>query len=234
MLVQAGRDVINETYTYGVSRDFASNQLTGRVTGTGVDALGTISGTNNVAVIAGRDVNLNGAMIQAGGNAGIKAGRDINVGTTEFTSTREVHTHDGQNGSHDEVSRQLGSAIVAGGKVMTLSERDTTLTGSTIVAGGDLTITASKDTATHHEQSLGGEQSQHISSSYDESVNGSRVSAGGGVTLAAGQNGNGNLSVLGSNVTADQGGVALIASQAADLPLSHGGARPYPLVAGSR
>ena len=140
------------------------------------------------------------------------------------------------------LSRQLGSAIVAGGKVMTLSERDTTLTGSTIVAGGDakmiaggdLTITASKDTATHHEQSLGGEQSQHISSSYDESVNGSRISAGGGVTLAAGQNGNGNLSVLGSNVTADQGGVALIASQAADLQLSHGGARPYPLVAGSR
>ncbi len=61
-------------------------------TKSGISA-GTISGTNNVAVIAGRDVNLNGAMIQAGGNAGIKAGRDINVGTTEFTSTREVHTH---------------------------------------------------------------------------------------------------------------------------------------------
>ncbi|WP_250478082.1 hemagglutinin repeat-containing protein [Caballeronia sp. INML1] len=220
VLVQAGRDVINETRTYGVSSDFVSNGVAGRVTGTGVDALGTISATNTATVIAGRDVNLNAAVIQAGGNAGIAAGRDLNVGTTELTSTREVHSFDGQNGSHDEVSQQLGSAIVAGGNVTTLSGHDTTFTGAavkaggdaTMIAGGDLTVTASKDTATHHEQSMGGKNAQHISSSYDESVNGSNVSAGNGVTLAAGQNGGGNLSVLGSNVTADKGGIALVST----------------------
>jgi len=220
VLVQAGRDVINETHTYGVASAFGSGDIGGRVTGTGVNALGTISATNNATVIAGRDVSLSGALVQAGGNAGISAGRDINVGTTEFTSSREVHTTDRLNGSHDEVSQQLGSAIVAGGNVATVSGRDTTLAGATIsaggnaamIAGGDLTITAAKDTATHNEQSLGGKQAQHVSSSYDEQVSGSKVNAGGGVTLAAGQNGTGDLAILGSNVTADKGGIALVAT----------------------
>ncbi|SAL03722.1 filamentous hemagglutinin outer membrane protein [Caballeronia ptereochthonis] len=220
VVVQAGRDVINETRTYGVSSDFASSGVTGRVTGTGVDAVGTISATNNVAVIAGRDVNLSGATIRAGSNAGLAAGRDLNAGTTEFARSREVHSRDGQNGSHDEISQQLGSAIVAGSNVATRSGRDTTLTGATIaaggnaamIAGGDLTVTASKDTASHYEQSLGGSNAQHVSSSYDEQVNGSRVRAGGNATLAAGQNGSGNLAILGSNVTADKGSVALAAT----------------------
>ncbi|BCQ28286.1 hemagglutinin repeat-containing protein (plasmid) [Caballeronia sp. NK8] len=220
VLVQAGRDVINETHTYGVASAFGSGDIGGRVTGTGVNALGTISATNNATVIAGRDVSLSGALVQAGGNAGISAGRDINVGTTEFTSSREVHTTDRLNGSHDEVSQRLGSAIVAGGNVTTLSGRDTTLTGATIaaggnaamIAGGDLTITAAKNTATHNEQSLGGKQAQHVSSSYDEQVSGSKVNAGGGVTLAAGQNGTGDLAILGSNVAADKGGIALVAT----------------------
>ncbi|MFM0519144.1 MULTISPECIES: hemagglutinin repeat-containing protein [Caballeronia] len=220
VLVQAGRDVINETRTYGVASEFGSGDFSGRVTGTGVDALGTISATNNVAVIAGRDATLSGATVKAGANAGITAGRDINVGTTEFTSSRQVQSQGGLNGGHDEVSQHLGSAIIAGGNVTTVSGRDTTLTGSTVaagdnaslIAGGDLTITASKDTATNHEQSLGGQNAQHVSSSFDEQVNGSNLSAGGGVTLAAGQNGTGKLAILGSNVTADKGGVALIST----------------------
>jgi filamentous hemagglutinin len=220
VLVQAGRDVINETRTYRVSEAFASNGVTGRVTGTGVDALGTISATNNAVVIAGRDVNVSGAVVQAGGNAAVIAARDLNIGTTEFASSRDVHTRDRKNGSHDEVTQQLGSAIVAGGNVATASGRDTTLTGSAVVAGssasmlagGNLTITAAKDTATHQEQSLGGKQVQYSRSSYDEQVSGASVTAGANVVLAAGQNGSGNLAVMGSNVTAQQGGVALISA----------------------
>ncbi|TDY37047.1 hemagglutinin repeat-containing protein [Paraburkholderia rhizosphaerae] len=223
VVVQAGRDVINETQTYGVSKSFGSNTLTGSVTGTGLDAIGSISATGSATVIAGRDVTLTGATIQAGGNAAIAAGRDLNLGTTTLTSTQDVHTRDGQNGGHDEVTQNLGSAIVAGGNVATVSGRDTTLTGATVaaggsaamVAGGDLTVTAAKDTHTHNEQSLGGEQSHHTSSSYDEAVVGSSISAGGDIALAAGQNGSGNLAILGSSVTTDaggSGGVKLVSS----------------------
>ncbi|MDR6407759.1 hemagglutinin repeat-containing protein [Paraburkholderia terricola] len=223
VVVQAGRDVVNETQTYGVSKSFGSNTLTGSVTGTGVDAIGTISATNSATVIAGRDVNLTGATIQAGGNAAIAAGRDLTVGTITLTSTRDVQTHDGLNGGHDRVTQNLGSAIVAGANLATVSGRDTTFTGATVQAGGDaamvagnnLTVTAAKDTHEHREQSMGGSLSHHMSSSYDESVQGSNVSAGGNVTLAAGQSGGGNLAILGSSVTTDaagMGGVRLVST----------------------
>ncbi|KQR73726.1 hypothetical protein ASG35_22380 [Burkholderia sp. Leaf177] len=222
VIVQAGRDVINETQSYGVSKDFSSNSLTGRVTNTGVDAIGTISATGNAVVIAGRDVSLNGALIQTGGNAAIAAGRDLTLGTTALVATRDVQTHDALNGSHDAITQNLGSAIVAGGSLATVSGRDTTLTSATVsanadatlIAGGNLLVTATKDTQTHNEQSMGGEQAQHANSSYDETVRGSNVSAGGNVTLAAGQNGSGNLTVLGATVATDAagGGVTLIST----------------------
>ncbi|SAL41121.1 filamentous hemagglutinin outer membrane protein [Caballeronia sordidicola] len=220
VIVQVGRDVINETQTYGVSKDFGANSLVGRVTGTGIDAIGTISATGNAAVIAGRDVNVNGALIQTGGDAAIAATRDLNLGTAALVATRDVHTTDALNGSYDAVTRNLGSAIVAGGSLATISGRDTTLTGATVsahgdatlIAGGNLLVTAAKDTSIHNEQSMGGKQAQHISSSYDEAVQGSSVSAGGNVALAAGQNGSGNLAVLGSTVAADTGGVRLVST----------------------
>jgi filamentous hemagglutinin len=214
VVVQAGRDVIDETQTYGVANAFGSNTLTGSVTGTGVDAIGTISATGSAAVIAGRDVNLNGARIRTGGDATVLAGRDVNVGTTTLTSTQDVDTHDGLNGGHTRLTQNLGSAIVTGGSLVAVSGRDTTLTNATVraggdasmVAGGNLLVTAAKDTNTHSEQSMGGKQAQHISSSDDEAVQGSTVSAGGNVTLAAGQNGSGNLAILGSTVATDAGG----------------------------
>ncbi|MBN3765583.1 hemagglutinin repeat-containing protein [Burkholderia sp. Ac-20365] len=222
VVVQAGRDVINETQTYGVSKAFGSNTFSGSVTGTGIDAVGTISATGSATIIAGRDVNLRGATIVAGNDAAIAAGRDLNVGTTTLTSTQDVRTNDGLNGGHDEVTQNLGSAIVAGGNLTTVSGRDTTLTDATLkaggdaamVAGGNLTVTAAKDTHTHSEQSMGGELSHHTSSSYDEAVQGSSVGAGGNITLAAGQGSSGNLSILGSSVAtdADGGGVKLIST----------------------
>ncbi|HEY3596174.1 MAG TPA: S-layer family protein, partial [Paraburkholderia sp.] len=76
VLVQAGRDVVNETATFGVAQSFGSDRLSGSVTGTGVDAIGTISATRS-------------ATIQSGGNAAIAAGRDINIGTTTLTATQD-------------------------------------------------------------------------------------------------------------------------------------------------
>ncbi|WP_460902673.1 hemagglutinin repeat-containing protein, partial [Paraburkholderia jirisanensis] len=225
VLVQAGRDVINETQTYGLSKTFGSNGLTGHVTGTGVDAMGVISSTGNATVLAGRDVTLTGATIQSGGNTAIAAGRDLNLNTTTLAGGHEVSSHGGQNGHRDQIQQQLGSAIVAGGDVTTVSGRDTTLTGSTIASGGDtamaagrdLTVTASKDTHTYSGQSMGGRLAQHKSSSYDEAVNASSMSAGGNLILAAGQSGSGSgsLSILGSNISTNAdnaGSVTLIST----------------------
>ncbi|MBN3755502.1 filamentous hemagglutinin N-terminal domain-containing protein [Paraburkholderia sp. Tr-20389] len=222
VVVQAGRDVINETQTYGVSKSFTDGHYAGSASSTSVDAVGTISATNSAAVIAGRDVNLNGALVQAGGNASVVAGRDLNVGTTELTTTKDSSGYSGQDSLHEKQTQNLGSAIVAGGDVATASGRNTTLTDATVraggnatmIAGGDLTVTAAKDASTHAEQSMSNNRSQHTASSYDETVKGSDVSAGGNVTLAAGQNGTGNLAVLGSSVSTDAngGGVKLVST----------------------
>ncbi len=214
VVVLAGRDVINETQTYGVSTSFNDHAYSGTTSGTSVVAVGSISATNNAAVIAGRDVNLNGALIQTAGDAAVVAGRDLNVGTTALTSSKDSSGKGGLDAMHDTQTQNLGSAIVAGGTLATVSGRDTTLTDATVraggdasmIAGGNLTVTAAKDTHTHAEQSFSNSKSQHTASSYDEAVQGSSVSAGGNVTLAAGQNGNGNLAVLGSNVSTDTGG----------------------------
>ncbi|WP_343656073.1 hemagglutinin repeat-containing protein [Paraburkholderia caribensis] len=220
VVVQAGRDVINETQTYGVSKSFADRNYTGTATGTAVDAVGTISATNSATVIAGRDVNLNGAQIQAGGNAAIAAGRDLNVGTAELTATKDSSGFGGQDFLHDRQTQNLGSAIVAGGDLATVSGRDTTLTNATVraggdaamVAGGNLTVTAAKDVHTHSEQSMSNSKSQSTSSSYDEQVRGSSIGAGGNATLAAGLSGSGNLAILGSTVATDAGGVKLVST----------------------
>ncbi|MDR6384940.1 hemagglutinin repeat-containing protein, partial [Paraburkholderia caribensis] len=220
VVVQAGRDVINETQTYGVSKSFADRNYTGTATGTAVDAVSTISATNNAAVIAGRDVNLNGAQIQAGGNAAIAAGRDLNVGTVELTATKDSSGFGGQDFLHDTQTQNLGSAIVAGGDLSTVSGRDTTFTNATVraggdaamVAGGNLTVTAAKDVHTHSEQSMSNSKSHSTNSSYDEQVQGSSIGAGGNATLAAGLSGSGNLAVLGSTVATDTGGVKLVST----------------------
>ncbi|EUC17708.1 hemagglutinin repeat-containing protein [Paraburkholderia hospita] len=181
-----------------------------------------LTGRTYLAGFAGRDVNFKGAQVQAGGNAAIAAGRDLNVGTVELTATKDSSGFGGQDFLHDKQTRNLGSAIVAGGDLTTVSGRDTTLTNATVraggdatvVAGGDLTVTAAKDVHTHNEQSMSNSKSQSTNSSYDEQVQGSSVSAGGDITLAAGQKSTGNLSVLGSSVATDTngGGVKLVST----------------------
>ncbi|WP_152495096.1 hemagglutinin repeat-containing protein [Paraburkholderia kururiensis] len=227
-VVQAGRDVTNETDTFGVTQTLRDGNLVSSATAQGVQAIGTISASNNAAVLAGRDVNLVGASIDTGNSALVAAGRNINAGTVTLAATQDAHTDDGLNGGHTTAIHNVGSTITTGGSLTTVSGHDTTLTDATVkaggsasmIAGGDLTVTAAKDSQAHDERSLGGSLTKHTASSYDESVQGSKVNAGDMLTLAAGQaaaassvlssygisatpgaQSTGNLSVLGSSVT---------------------------------
>uniref|UniRef100_UPI002D7FAECD hemagglutinin repeat-containing protein n=1 Tax=Paraburkholderia kururiensis TaxID=984307 RepID=UPI002D7FAECD len=231
-LVQAGRDVVNETETFGVTQTLRDGNLVSTATAQGVQATGTLSASDNAAVLAGRDVKLAGAAIDTGGSALIAAGRNIDIGTVTLASSQDAHTDDGLNGGHTTTTHNVGSTISTGGSLTTVSGHDTTLTDATVkaggnatmIAGGDLTVTAAKDTQTHDERSLGGANTKHTASSYDEAAQGSNVNAGGNLLLGAGQadtaatllspyhvsvtpgaqgagNGTGNLAVLGSSVT---------------------------------
>ena len=230
-VVRAGRDITNETETFGVSGAASSTGLVGSISAQGTRATGVISASNDVRALAGRDVNVTGAAIQSGRDTSIGAGRDIIVGTVSLAATQDVGTRDGLNGGRDALTQHVGSAITAGGNVTTVSGRDTTLTNAAVdakndvamVAGGDLTATAAKDAQSHDERSLGGSMTQHTASSYDETARGTDIHAGNNAVLGAGQSAvastmlaaggvtaqtdasrAGNLSISGSSVTTGQ------------------------------
>ncbi|MEM5432966.1 hemagglutinin repeat-containing protein [Cupriavidus oxalaticus] len=234
-LVSAGRDVINETQT-------VSNQVTmgnHSAGATGIGAVAAITATNNVGVLAGRDINMAGGVVGAGNNALLGAGRDVNLGTLTTGTTQDSSSRGGQSYYHDQTTVNVSSSVQAGKNAVAVAGRDVTLTGSAIdagsnaslAAGRNTTVTAAIDTHTHSEGSLGGKGAQYTKSSYDETVSGSAVSAGNNANLAAGQlttvnsvlqangitastegNGTGNLAVLGSSVITDKGAANLIAT----------------------
>ncbi|MGF6999617.1 hemagglutinin repeat-containing protein [Paraburkholderia sp. GAS32] len=228
-VVQAGRDVVNETATSSVSNTLHEGGFTSSASSQSALATGTISASNNAVVLAQRDVNLAGAAIQSGNSTFVGAGRNINLSTTTLTATQDAGTNDGLNGGHDSVTKNVGSSVTTGGNLTTVSGGNTTLTDATVKAGGnaamiagnDLTVTAATDTHSHNEQSLGGPQAKYTSSSYDETAQGSNLNASNNLTLGAGQTatasallsqyqvsvaagaptGGGNLAVLGSSAT---------------------------------
>ncbi|MDC6190439.1 hemagglutinin repeat-containing protein, partial [Ralstonia solanacearum] len=192
VVVQAGRDVINETQTISNLQTIGPNGYSAGATGVG--SVGSITATNNVSVLAGRDITLAGATVSAGNNAQLAAGRDLNLGTVTLGTTQDAVSRGGQSYFHDQTTTVSGSTVSAGGNVVAVAGRDATLTSSAIQAGGDatvvagrnVTVTAASDTHTHSEGSLGAD-AQYKKSSYDETVQGSAIQAGNSATLGAGQ-----------------------------------------------
>ncbi|MHA6911772.1 hemagglutinin repeat-containing protein [Ralstonia pseudosolanacearum] len=237
VVVQAGRDVISETQTISNLQTVGPNGYS--VGATGVGSVGSITGTNTVSVLAGRDITLAGATISAGSNAQLAAGRDLNFGTVLLGTTQDAVSRGGQSYFHDQTTTVSGSTVSAGGNVVAVAGRDATLTSSAIQAGGNATVVAGRnvsvaaasDTHTHSEGSLGAD-AQYKKSSYDETVQGSAIQAGNSATLGAGQGqavgqvlrvsgiaaatpeagGTGNVAVLGSSVTTGNGAANLIAT----------------------
>ncbi|MGL1218139.1 hemagglutinin repeat-containing protein, partial [Vibrio parahaemolyticus] len=90
----------------------------------------SISGKADVAVLAGRDISLDGGAIEAGKRALLAAGRDLNVGTVALGTTQDAESRGGQSYSHDRTTTHAGSLIQAGENAMAVAGRDATLTGS--------------------------------------------------------------------------------------------------------
>ncbi|UBM09481.1 hemagglutinin repeat-containing protein [Cupriavidus metallidurans] len=224
-LVSAGRDVINASQTITNVTKLANGNS---ASATGIGAVAAISATNNVGVLAGRDINLMGGNVSAGNNALLGAGRDLNLGTAATGTTQDATAHGGQDTLHDQTTVGVGSVVQAGGSVVAVAGRDATLTSSAIQAGGDATllagrnttVTAGMDTHTASASAFSNKASQFTQSSYDETASGSAVQAGNNATIGAGQTaastilqakgitpvasdnaGTGNLAILGSAVT---------------------------------
>jgi filamentous hemagglutinin len=191
-LVTAGRDVINASQTITNTTTLSNGNS---ASATGVGAVGTISATNNIGVLAGRDISMAGGNVSAGKDALLGAGRDLNLGTVATGTTQDASAHGGQDYLHDETTSGAGSLVQAGGNVTAVAGRDATLSGSAILAGEDATllagrnttVTASLDTHTREAGAFSHKQSQFTELSYDETARGSSINAGNNATLGAGQ-----------------------------------------------
>ncbi|WP_370653281.1 hemagglutinin repeat-containing protein [Caballeronia sp. Lep1P3] len=163
---------------------------------------GTISSNaSNLSVGAQSVTNDSGTIQHAG------------TGTLTVNSRGALSNAAGQIVTNGALALQAVLALNNAQGVMQAARRADVRGASLNNTGGRIvSLNADGLTRTYSEQSLSNGKSQHAKSSYDEQANASNVSAGGDVVLAAGQNGGGNLAVLGSNVTADKGGVALIST----------------------
>lgn len=223
--VSAGRDVVNASRTVSGETVLDNGYRAGA---TGLGEIGSISASGSAAVIAGRDLVINGAMVDAGKNAMLGAGRDVRIDAVTLGASQHTESRGGQSHGHDEAVTHAGSAIRAGDSIVTVAGRDMTVSGSAIAAGNDVTllagrnatITAVLDTHTHGEGSLGGKGAEYTRSSYDESARATTVQAGNNATLAAGQKAlasallqpNGISPVEGAGAAADGGDLAVLGS----------------------
>ncbi|MFC4419336.1 hemagglutinin repeat-containing protein [Cupriavidus pampae] len=246
VVVAAGRDIVNDAQTITNTTTLANGNS---ASATGIGAVGTIAGTNSVAMLAGRDITMAGGSVSAGNNALLAAGRDLNIGTAQLGTTQDATAHGGQDYLHSETVTNAASTINAGGSVTAVAGRDATLTGSIIDAGSDAAliagrntiVTAAIDTRTQDSRAFSNKASQFTQSSYDETAQGSSVHAGNSAVLGAGQavaatileangitpvqseaGGRGNLAILRSGVStgsAEGGGGTAKLAAAGDITI---------------
>ena len=236
----AGRDIVNQRTSRGITRTVAMGQ--GRGTGSGlfgqVPVMGTanstefgpdasISATNLLSINAGRDLSLIAANIKSGGDAVLNAGRDLNAGvlTATNSSTTTQYAVSSSNVT------QLGSHIQTGGNLQMKAGNDMRLTSTTLnvgqdatlIAGGDLILAASKNSSQSSFDSGAFQQRN-----YDETVVGTTLNAGGNITLAAKQltsnsdntprtDSKGNVTLQSASVTSKSGNLNVIADGNVDI-----------------
>lgn len=239
--IAAGRDIrvertrrdITRTINLGESTDAgaglalfrrASAPLISVVSSTELGLESGISATNNLSLNAGRDISLIAASIASGGNATLSAGRDLNAGVL---TTTETSTTSRYNASRSTVTH-LGSNIQTGGNLDLNASNDMRLTATaldagknaSLIAGGNLTLDAAKNSSAFSFDT--GVVQQRT---YDETVLGTKLNAGGNITLAAvgaqapriaatagsEQASKGNITLESASVGSANGNLALIA-----------------------
>ncbi|MCZ8256235.1 MAG: S-layer family protein, partial [Polaromonas sp.] len=218
-------DAARDIQIDAVTRQFSINRQTiaGNATGsnTEVGPQGSVVSRGDLAINAGRDIKVAGALVSAQGNASLNAGANLVVDTIQTQqSTQDVS---GVGVRRTQGTTNLGSTLQTGGSLALSSGADTTLRAAqigvgqdlSVIANGNLNILAATDTAQLDEniRAKGYVRNDHTA---QERVVGSNLVAGGNVTLAALQTApdgsKGNITVQGSSVNAVTGQLNVVAA----------------------
>lgn len=195
------------------------------VSGSSIAAIGgSFSAGGNASLKGHESILLANAKVTAGGNLGLTSNRDINISVTERSTTSTLR--DKRSTTTVVRTTSQGSEITAGGSITANAGGSLNLIGSTIAADGtvglkatgDVTIAEAVDTTTidytyKKKGGLFGGKKQTTSHTEAETVVGSSVSGGKGVSIISG----GDTVVSASKVTAGD------ETSKADINVSAGG-----------
>jgi hypothetical protein len=159
LLAAAGRD-INIHSTIAASTGFSADEIArfqvaqisdlgslraGARTSTldRVALLRTTADDATLQLYAGRDLNANGALVSASGNAALRADNDLRLGTLTLRSESSGR---GENGSYKNITtEEIGSTIVAKGEASLSAGRDISLRQSKINSSEDVVFNADRN-----------------------------------------------------------------------------------------
>ncbi|MDR5011738.1 hemagglutinin repeat-containing protein [Agrobacterium fabacearum] len=220
----AGNQVTIDTGLLATSGMIASaSDLT--VSGSSIAAIGgTFTAGGNASLKGNESILLANAKVKAGGNLGLTSNGDINISATERSTTSTLR--DKRSSTTVVRTTSQGSEITAGGSVSANAGGNLNVIGSTIAADGtvglkatgDVTIAEAVDTTTidyayKKKGGLFGGSKQTTSHTETQTVVGSSVSGGKGVSIVSG----GDTVLSASTVTAGD------ETNKADINVSAGG-----------
>lgn len=205
----AGNQVTIDTGLLATSGMIASaGDLT--VSGSSIAAIGgTFNAGGNASIKGDEGILVANAKVTAGGNLGLTSNGDINISVTERSTTSTLR--DKRSSTTVVRTTSQGSEITAGGSISANAGGNLNVIGSTIAAdgtvglkaAGDVTIAEAVDTTTidyayKKKGGLFGGSKQTTSHTETQTVVGSSVSGGKGVSITSG----GDTVVSASNVMA--------------------------------
>ncbi|MBB4868245.1 filamentous hemagglutinin [Pseudomonas nitritireducens] len=150
------------------------------------DSAARIEASNSISINAGRDVSNIGGAIQAGGSTVISAGRDVNLVSAQTLDERTNGRH-----SFNQNISQLGGEVTAGRDLAVSAGRDITLVATDASAGRDVSLSADRNVtiASGADEQHSYFESKKVTKQEDHvQQQSSSVTAGGDVTIQAGEN----------------------------------------------
>ncbi|NKB83862.1 hypothetical protein HED51_12645 [Ochrobactrum grignonense] len=196
--VKAGNDVDLTGQTVTLDTAKATNNGSDNVIGTNVQSGG------DTTITAKQDVNVIGSNVAAGGNLGIEAEQG-SVNVVAAGVDKKVNGVAGTRMSQTDSTFAQTSNLSSGGDTSIKSGDDILISGSKVKAGGDVSLEAKDDinitVAQQRTETIGSEVKQG-----SETHIGSEISAGGSVTVAAGDKTDvdnpHDLNIIGSKIDA--------------------------------
>lgn len=186
--------------------------------GTMVDSLGSLRVTGEhgtLAVQAGRDVQLQGALVENRGIEGqtvVQAGRDLRLDTVT-TDSRLTWEKDNRNRRYETQSADVGSVVAGQGAIAMVASRDVTMRAASVASAKDVAVSAGRDLAITTGRATTGLQEDYylvgqtggggrqVNSGYNEEYTDMQLQStmsGKTVTLQGGN----QLAITGAKVTA--------------------------------